>query len=353
MAKQTSAPILSPNTQQLHLEFPSEGRNSSQQESACASCFEGRIELSQIELDTSILPSAFIVFDLETTGLDPSQDEIIEIAAIRLGGDAEVNGTFCTLIQPSGRMRMITRINGISQAMVNRVGIPFDQAIGQFRDFIQDLPLVSFNADFDMAFLTNGARRHNLAITNPASCALKLARLAWPGRESYKLCDLAKDAGLSLHENHHALFDCKLTLVIYAAAVAILGTITVEELSPGEPPLVSPRMCAFLQNSLIPVDTVGRNLLGMELEANGQIDSAVECYQANVREGFEGNYPYDRLAVIFRRRKDSTSEAAVLTRAIEVFASLQSRSRSDMAPKLEKFKRRLRHVLDRSAPQIN
>jgi DNA polymerase III epsilon subunit-like protein len=185
---------------------------------------------------------------------------------------------------------MITRINGISQAMVEREGIPLAEAIGQFSNFIQDIPLVSFNAAFDMAFLTNAAKKYNLVISNPASCALKMARLAWPGRGSYKLCDLAKDAGLSLDGNHHALFDCKLALVVYSAAAAILGKTAIDE-PPAEVRLVSPRMYAFCQNSIIPVDPVERNLLGMELEADGQVDSAVECYQANVRDGFDGTHP--------------------------------------------------------------
>jgi len=348
LLKRISPPTPSPSgSERPHLgQSSAQTHYSKQQRNADVSCFTDQIELSRLELDPSILPPTFVVFDLETTGLDPVQDEIIEIGAIRVSrniDDVDIDATFRTLVQPANRIpRMITRINGISQPMVDRAGIPLAQAIGQFVDFIQEFPLVSFNAEFDMAFLRNAAKQQNLVIRNPTSCVLKMARLAWPGRESYKLHDLAKDSNLSLAESHHALFDCKLALVIYAAAAAILGTATDESVSGAC--LISRRMRAFRQNSLIPADPVERNLLGIELEAKGQIDSAIKCYQANIGDGFGGSHPYDRLAVIFRRHKDAASEIAVLTRAVEVFSGLLSSPRSDVAPKLEKFRQRLHRL---------
>lgn len=201
--------------------------------------------------------------------------------------------------------------------------------------------MVSFNAKFDMGFLQNAAMRQNIIINNPASCALEMARLAWPGRKSYKLCDLAKDAGMS--RMHHALADCKLALFIYVFAASILGTATVDEPIP-EIQLISPRMQAFRQNSCVPTDPVERDLLGMELEADGEIDTAIECYQANVRDGFDGTHPYDRLAIIYRRRKDVASEVAVLSRALEIFSQLSTSSRSDIVSKLVKIRKRLDRV---------
>ncbi len=98
----------------------------------------------------------------------------------------------------------------------------------------------------------------------------------------------------------------------------------------------------------MPTDPVKRNQWGMELEAEGLIDNAIECYEANVRDGFEGNYPYDRLAVIFHRRRDAARETAVLTRAIDVFSQLETSKRSDVALKLEKFRQRLRRISPQS-----
>lgn len=90
----------------------------------------------------------------------------------------------------------------------------------------------------------------------------------------------------------------------------------------------------------VPTGHVDRNLLGIKLEAEGFVDNAVECYEANVRDGFDGDYPYRRLAVIYRRRGEFDKERLVLERGIEVFHSLLDSPRSDVAPKLEEFRKR-------------
>jgi hypothetical protein len=91
----------------------------------------------------------------------------------------------------------------------------------------------------------------------------------------------------------------------------------------------------------VPKDPVERNIQGRELERAGFIENAIEFYQANLRDGFEGNYPYDRLAVIFRQRGDLAAEILVLKRAMQVFGALQGTFRADVAPKLARFAARL------------
>lgn len=104
------------------------------------------------------LPPRFVVLDLETTGLDPVRNEIIEIGAIRVNRDSGIHDTFRTLVKPVRHIpKNITQINGISQEMVDSEGMPLEQAIKEFAAFIGDLPLVTFNADFDMAFLRKAA----------------------------------------------------------------------------------------------------------------------------------------------------------------------------------------------------
>jgi DNA polymerase III epsilon subunit family exonuclease len=170
------------------------------------------------------VPQKFIVLDLETTGLDPAQHEIIEIGAIRVNRDSNIHDTFSALVKPIRRIpKRITQITGISQDMVDSEGEPLEKAIKEFATFIEDLPLVTFNAEFDMAFLQNAAKQHNLVIGNSISCALKMARRAWPGRKSYRLNDLAKDGGLPDEGTHRALGDCKRALIVYTAAVSRLG----------------------------------------------------------------------------------------------------------------------------------
>ena len=109
------------------------------------------------------LPQRFIVLDLETTGLDPARHEIIEIGAIRVNRDSNIHDTFSALVKPTRRIpKRITQMTGISQDMVDSEGEPLEKAIKAFATFIEDLPLVAFNAEFDMAFLRNAAKQHNL-----------------------------------------------------------------------------------------------------------------------------------------------------------------------------------------------
>lgn len=169
-----------------------------------------------------VMPSSFVVFDLETTGLNADRDQIIEIAAIRINGGSTKADTLTALIRIDGEVpAKITEITGITKAMLDREGEPIETALPQFLAFFGDLPLVAFNAKFDMAFLRAAVKAQNLKIKNKHSCALVLSRKAWPERSSYKLADLAASAGLK-QQNHRALGDCELTLQIYMAAHAQL-----------------------------------------------------------------------------------------------------------------------------------
>ena len=86
---------------------------------------------------------------------------------------------------------------------------------------------------------------------------------------------------------------------------------------------------------------VQRNLRGIELEKGGQVDQAIELYERNVAENFEGSHPYNRLAIIYRKRKQIDDEIRVLKKAIWVFENVVYNDRGDRLPKLEKFKKRL------------
>jgi DNA polymerase III epsilon subunit family exonuclease len=172
----------------------------------------------------ALLPLQFIVLDLETTGLNPHRDEIIEFGAIRVTIDSDNHSGFQTLVRPERKVsRKITGITGITQDMVNSEGLQLEDALTQFIEFIGDLPLVTFNAEFDMGFLHSAAKKHGKVINNRYTCALKRARRAWPGLQSYRLVDLAKMGKLSDEDTHRALGDCKRTMIVFTAATSTLG----------------------------------------------------------------------------------------------------------------------------------
>lgn len=96
------------------------------------------------------------------------------------------------------------------------------------------------------------------------------------------------------------------------------------------------------EDANIPTDPVDRNLEGKKLEKIGEVDRAIEFYEENVKDEFEGNFPYDRLAIIYRKRKQYKDEIRVLNKAISTFEkeSITSK-RQDIQPKLVKFRERL------------
>ena len=92
---------------------------------------------------------------------------------------------------------------------------------------------------------------------------------------------------------------------------------------------------------------VDRNLKGKEYEQKGELELAITEYEANLKEGFEGSHPYNRLAIIYRKNKDYDNEIRVLNRAIDIYTELSKTSlREDVDPKLLKFKERLEKAVE-------
>ena len=82
-------------------------------------------------------------------------------------------------------------------------------------------------------------------------------------------------------------------------------------------------------------------MLGRSCEQTNQPDDAIEYYEKVVEMGFDGNFPYDRLCVLYRKMKRREDEERILLRAIDVFTNIVPPERSDREPKLKKFKDRL------------
>jgi DNA polymerase-3 subunit epsilon len=98
--------------------------------------------------------SRAVLFDTETTGLDPlTGDRVIEIAAIELMNDLPTGATYHALLDPERDIPMeSTRVHGITNAHVE--GKPkFAAVADEFLKFIGDAPLVAHNAPFDFGFI--------------------------------------------------------------------------------------------------------------------------------------------------------------------------------------------------------
>jgi DNA polymerase III epsilon subunit family exonuclease len=153
-----------------------------------------------------------VVFDLETTGLDPEVDRIIEIGAIKLHGLAPV-AEYASLVAPEGveLTDEIIKITGITPAMLD--GQPrIAEVLPRFLEFIDGAVLVAHNAEFDLAMIRAASSRLGIDLDWPCFCTLKMARELLPDLENKKLDTLAAHYGLSFEARHRAIGDIKVTV---------------------------------------------------------------------------------------------------------------------------------------------
>lgn len=159
---------------------------------------------------------AYTVIDLETTGLDCSCDEIIELAAIRVRS-GQVEARFQSLVQCHGILPLnITEITGIAPEEL--VDAPMlEDILPDYLAFLGDDPLVGHNVTFDTGFLIAACAQLGLAPFEPVTIdTLKLSRKKL-ALSSYKLTAVRIALELPEHNAHRALDDCQTTMEVYEA----------------------------------------------------------------------------------------------------------------------------------------
>ncbi|WP_367270862.1 ATP-dependent RecD-like DNA helicase [uncultured Eubacterium sp.] len=163
----------------------------------------------------------YVIFDLETTGISPNYDEVIEISALKVKG-GEVVDEFNTLVNPGRKIPFgATKVNGITNAMVAEAPA-FSHVLAEFLDFTEGLVLVGHNiARFDMKFIWRDAEQYFGEIPqNNYVDTLQVARKHLPKMEHHRLVDLAEHYGISSEGAHRALNDCYMNQKVYECMVA-------------------------------------------------------------------------------------------------------------------------------------
>ena len=161
---------------------------------------------------------AYIIFDTETTGLNPKMgDRIVEIAAVKVVNGRISNETFDSLINPH---RLIdhgaARVNRITNEML-RNAPESSEVIPKFLDFVGSDTLVAHNAGFDLAFLANEMMLLGLNTDSlPKSlCTLELAKKKLPDLARFNLNALIQHFGISTERRHRALDDVLATAEVF------------------------------------------------------------------------------------------------------------------------------------------
>lgn len=151
-----------------------------------------------------------LAFDLETTGLNPATDEIIEIGAARFR-EGEVVDQYQSLVKPSIPIPSdITHLTGIHQEDVE--GAPaIGELLPRIETFFSDSPVIAHNAQFDLSFM----QKHGLLRANPSIDTLELATIVLPSAPRYGLGALAAQEGIELAQAHRAYDDAVATGHLY------------------------------------------------------------------------------------------------------------------------------------------
>jgi len=148
----------------------------------------------------------YVALDLETTGLDPKRDHILEIGAARIV-DGEVRDSYAVFVNSGVKIpEFITDLTGIDNAMAAS-GVSPRAAVKGLLDFCEDYAILGHNVLFDYSFLKRGAVNQGLTFENPGIDTLKIARKFLSELPSRSLGALCHYYGISQVRSHRAFDD--------------------------------------------------------------------------------------------------------------------------------------------------
>ena len=164
-----------------------------------------------------IFPNEYVVIDIETTGLSPEYDEIIEIGAIKIK-DNEVVGEYNSLVKPKQEISsFIENLTGITNEMVKDAP-KIKDILPKFKEFISDNYILGYNVNFDINFLYDAfLKKINVEFKNNYIDVLRIARLVIEKNEvpNRKLKNMAEYFKIDIEKIHRTQYDCILTFQIF------------------------------------------------------------------------------------------------------------------------------------------
>lgn len=169
-----------------------------------------------------IVKATFVVVDVETTGLNPIEDRITEIAMMKVH-DGVLTDEFSTLVNPLVTIPAhITSMTGIDNVMVQNA--PSAREVVPFiTEFLGDAIFVAHNASFDWGFVSHTARRERgIELTNPQLCTVKLSSRILPQLPSKSLGPVAEHLNIKIPERHRASGDAYATALVLVKYLSYL-----------------------------------------------------------------------------------------------------------------------------------
>ncbi len=160
------------------------------------------------------LKGSYVVFDLETTGIESSKDDIIEIGACKIV-DGQIKETFSTFVNPERHIPAdASKVNNIYDNMVADAPT-INYVLPDFYKFCYGSTLVGQNVAFDIGFIYNVSKKLSYNFDNPLEDTLQMAREKLPGLKNYKLGTIVEKLNIVLENAHRALNDAIATAKVF------------------------------------------------------------------------------------------------------------------------------------------
>lgn len=157
---------------------------------------------------------SYVAIDLETTGLDPKQDKIIEIGAVRVE-QGSITTRWSSLVNPRRELLACTKeLTGITDLMVGQAP-DLSDCFSELYGFIGDLPLLGHHIIFDYSFLKRAAVNQGLPFEREGIDTLPLCRRFMPPEEKKNLAAACRYYGIGQQEAHRALADAISAHLLY------------------------------------------------------------------------------------------------------------------------------------------
>ncbi|MEL6477835.1 MAG: 3'-5' exonuclease [Pseudomonadota bacterium] len=175
-------------------------------------------------LETALRDLSFVVFDSETTGLDPVRDNVVQLGAVRIVNGRLVEGeAFETLVNPGRPIPAVaTRVHGVDDATVADAPA-FAEARQRFHAFAKDAVIIAHNAPFDMAFL-HRAEAGGAVFDNPVLDTVHLSAIVFGGSACHTLDAICARLCIEIpaEQRHTAMGDALATAAAFTAMLPIL-----------------------------------------------------------------------------------------------------------------------------------
>ena len=165
-----------------------------------------------------------LILDTETSGLNPENDRIIELACVEMINEAPTGEKYHRYYNPGDIIisNEAEQIHGLNNKFLEKFPT-FEKSAQEFLDFIEDSQLIIHNASFDLSMINASLKRIGKEIILPerAVCTLEMSKKMFPGSKN-NLNALCRRFNISLEnrEKHGALTDCYLLLDVY---IELLG----------------------------------------------------------------------------------------------------------------------------------